>query len=203
MVQIKRKVTIKRKTEQIEESAVEKTIVTPNSYPEPAQPNSDTSLIKGKWIVAAVAALLIAGGAYYFSDNGFKEEIEPTTPSTLVESQTDKPNDTNATVSISRGQGSNEELSADKKKDGVYGSEGNRSERNEQQEQKAMEQPKFDEVVRGTTMDPPMSSSIEENAKRVIRGEFGNGQPRKKKLGDKYSEIQNRVNEMYRKGLVK
>ena len=44
---------------------------------------------------------------------------------------------------------------------------------------------------------------IEENARRVIRGEFGNGKERKAKLGNSYSEIQNKVNEMYRQGLVK
>lgn len=45
-----------------------------------------------------------------------------------------------------------------------------------------------------------LSSSIEENALRVVRGEFGNGQDRKNALGDRYTEIQSRVNEMYREG---
>ena len=47
-----------------------------------------------------------------------------------------------------------------------------------------------------------VSGDIEENARRVIRGDFGNGQERKNKLGASYSEIQGKVNEMYRKGLV-
>lgn len=47
---------------------------------------------------------------------------------------------------------------------------------------------------------PAISSSLEQKAKHVIRGDFGNGQVRKDKLGDEYAEIQSKVNEMYRKG---
>lgn len=48
-----------------------------------------------------------------------------------------------------------------------------------------------------------ISGNLEENARQVIRGVFGNGQERKDKLGSAYSEIQGRVNEMYRQGLVR
>lgn len=44
------------------------------------------------------------------------------------------------------------------------------------------------------------SGTIEQKAKHVIRGDFGNGQVRKNKLGAEYETIQNKVNEMYRKG---
>ena len=44
---------------------------------------------------------------------------------------------------------------------------------------------------------------VEEKARQVIRGDYGNGNVRKQKLGEEYSEIQSAVNEMYRKGLVK
>lgn len=47
-----------------------------------------------------------------------------------------------------------------------------------------------------------VNGNLEENARQVIRGVFGNGQERKDKLGSAYSEIQGRVNEMYRQGLV-
>jgi hypothetical protein len=40
------------------------------------------------------------------------------------------------------------------------------------------------------------SKSIEELAKAVIRGEYGNGQERKNKLGNLYNEVQKRVNEI-------
>ncbi|MEE1113079.1 MAG: hypothetical protein UH077_07875 [Bacteroidales bacterium] len=44
--------------------------------------------------------------------------------------------------------------------------------------------------------------SIEEKALLVIRGNFGNGEERKAKLGAEYSAIQSKVNEMYANGLV-
>ena len=47
------------------------------------------------------------------------------------------------------------------------------------------------------------SGTLEEKAKEVIRGKYGNGEVRKQKLGDQYAEIQSKVNEMYRNGLVK
>ena len=47
-----------------------------------------------------------------------------------------------------------------------------------------------------------VSGDVETNARRVIRGDFGNGQERKDKLGSSYSEIQGKVNEMYRQGIV-
>lgn len=43
--------------------------------------------------------------------------------------------------------------------------------------------------------------SLDEKARQVIRGNFGNGAERRQKLGDEYAVIQNRVNEMYREGL--
>lgn len=48
----------------------------------------------------------------------------------------------------------------------------------------------------------PVSGDVETNARRVIRGDFGNGQERRGKLGSSYSEIQAKVNEMYRQGIV-
>lgn len=42
--------------------------------------------------------------------------------------------------------------------------------------------------------------TIEEKARQVIRGDFGNGIDRKNALGSEYIEIQRKVNEMHRKG---
>lgn len=44
---------------------------------------------------------------------------------------------------------------------------------------------------------------LQDYAKRVIRGEFGNGQERKDKLGAKYDQIQALVNQMLKKGKKK
>lgn len=46
----------------------------------------------------------------------------------------------------------------------------------------------------------PMSSDVEKEAFKVIRGEYGNNPIRKNKLGDDYQNIQNRVNELKRQG---
>lgn len=46
----------------------------------------------------------------------------------------------------------------------------------------------------------PISSDIEKEAFKVIRGEYGNNPIRKNKLGDGYQNIQNRVNELKREG---
>lgn len=43
---------------------------------------------------------------------------------------------------------------------------------------------------------PAVEGSIDELAKRVINGDFGNGEERKAALGSRYSEVQARVNEM-------
>lgn len=44
---------------------------------------------------------------------------------------------------------------------------------------------------------------LEQKAKEVIRGNYGNGADRKKALGSEYNAIQSKVNEMYRDGEVK
>lgn len=50
---------------------------------------------------------------------------------------------------------------------------------------------------------PSVGSNVEAEALKVIRGDYGVGQERKDKLGSNYAEIQGKVNEMYRQGLVK
>ncbi len=52
----------------------------------------------------------------------------------------------------------------------------------------------------GQGMDD-VSNDVEAEAMKVIRGDYGIGQERKNKLGDKYQTIQNRVNELKREGL--
>mgnify|MGYP002617750730 CR=1 FL=1 len=51
------------------------------------------------------------------------------------------------------------------------------------------------------TESASVSNDVEAEAMKVIRGEYGIGQERKDKLGAKYQPIQNRVNELKRKGV--
>lgn len=46
-----------------------------------------------------------------------------------------------------------------------------------------------------------VSNDIESEARKVIRGDYGVGQERKNKLGNKYESIQSRVNELKREGI--
>ena len=47
------------------------------------------------------------------------------------------------------------------------------------------------------------ANSVQETAKDVIRGTYGNGVTRRHRLGSRYEEVQKRVNEMYRQGLIR
>lgn len=68
---------------------------------------------------------------------------------------------------------------------------------NKQQQELPQAEPTADNI---STTTPQLASTIEEQAKQVIRGNFGNGEERKQKLGAAYSEVQRKVNEMYRTG---
>jgi len=57
-------------------------------------------------------------------------------------------------------------------------------------------------VTRPTNTSVSPQGTLDEKALRVIRGDFGNGEERKQKLGSEYLAIQQRVNEMYRSGSV-
>ena len=71
----------------------------------------------------------------------------------------------------------------------------------EAQEQAAKEQ---EEKKDETQNEGPLSEEqVQDYARRVIRGEFGNGQERKDKLGDKYAQVQALVNAMLLKGRKK
>lgn len=57
--------------------------------------------------------------------------------------------------------------------------------------------PKYSkEAAKKTTASKPYDSEIDNLARRVINGEFGNGEARKKALGSKYAAVQKRVNEI-------
>jgi len=65
---------------------------------------------------------------------------------------------------------------------------------------KPVDQPKAS--INSTSTGSGTSGTIEEEAINVIRGKYGNGDVRKRNLGGRYAEIQSKVNEMYRNGLV-
>ena len=74
----------------------------------------------------------------------------------------------------------------------------------EAQEQAAKEQEqKKDETQNQNEGSQLTEEQVQDYARRVIRGEFGNGQERKDKLGDKYAQVQALVNAILLKGRKK
>lgn len=57
-----------------------------------------------------------------------------------------------------------------------------------------------EEDAQTKAIDLNVSNNVETEALNVIHGDYGNGEIRKNKLGDKYQPIQNRVNELKRQG---
>lgn len=62
---------------------------------------------------------------------------------------------------------------------------------------------KTDDRLSTTPSITVSSGTLEQEAKSVIRGIYGNGDDRKRALGRRYDVIQSKVNEMYRNGEVK
>lgn len=54
----------------------------------------------------------------------------------------------------------------------------------------------MNEILGGGTSSGSAGVDVDDLARRVIAGEFGNGQERKDQLGSNYAVVQRRVNEM-------
>lgn len=214
MVTIKRKVTIKTKTAQeetpvaVENSNVtlrrEQPVVASEPVPKPISPNqtpakhANTGKIWGG--IAITAAILV--GVYFLGfnrndntgDNHVSTPTEQTTPIGET-TQLGAVEQTNTSDAATR----REETAADNNSETTASSKANE---NPVSTQSQVTQQKQDVTSIASVATIPMSNNVEENARRVIRGDFGNGQERKDKLGSAYAEIQSKVNEMYRQGLV-
>lgn len=173
-----------------------------------------------KIIIGIVAAAVLIGGVYFFGirNNGSEvngettteqvSQAEETTTSealgdTNANAESAPPNDEIAKSSeanMTTASSENGNVSTTAKVDD------NKANRHSANEFPSAQPAKSSLPKQTTTTTPKVSATIngdvEEFARRVIRGDFGNGQTRKDKLGASYSEIQGRVNEMYRQGLV-
>lgn len=181
--------------------------------PKPPTPNPEKSkwekiigLIKNNpWISGTAAAALVCllgYGAYsYF--NSSDEKTDDTTTE-VVEGTTDTSNERD-----SKGQNNDQTVETPEEETAEAGSSADDEETaSPAQEETSLEEsstkaePKQDVPAKPTEPATP-SGTLEEKAKDVIRGNYGNGEVRKQRLGDQYAEIQSKVNEMYRNGLVK
>ena len=66
------------------------------------------------------------------------------------------------------------------------------------EEELAEMQKKFNSLIADAESEEGSGKTIDELADRVIRGEFGNGDQRRMRLGSNYDEVQRRVNEKLR-----
>lgn len=214
MVTIKRKVTIKTKTAQeetpvaVENSNVtlrrKQPVVASEPVPKPISPNqtpakhANTGKIWGG--IAITAAILV--GVYFLdfnrNDNTGDNHVSTPTEQTTPIGETTQLG-ANEQIETSDTATRREGTAADNNSETTTSSKANE---NPVSTQSQVTQQKQDVTSIASVATIPMSDNVEENARRVIRGDFGNGQERKDKLGSAYAEIQSKVNEMYRQGLV-
>lgn len=173
--------------------------------------NSGKSSIK--WIVIALIIAAIAACAYFFmNDNKSDEGTDPQTPQ--VEQNDSTQNDNNANDSIANSDNENEEGIA-REGDEATGESKDNSQDQPNNSNEPVSQPFTSanssqptgksSVSQGTSSTPSPSSgsysSIEQKAKDVWKGVYGNNPDRRKNLGSDYEAVQKLVNEMHRKGL--
>lgn len=214
MVTIKRKVTIKTKTAQeetpvaVENSNVtlrrKQPVVASEPVPKPISPNqtpakhANTGKIWGG--IAITAAIFV--GVYFLgfnrNDNTGDNHVSTPTEQTTPIGETTQLG-ANEQIETSDTATRREGTAADNNSETTTSSKANE---NPVSTQSQVTQQKQDVTSIASVATIPMSDNVEENARRVIRGDFGNGQERKDKLGSAYAEIQSKVNEMYRQGLV-
>lgn len=212
-------VTLKRKQPEVPQ---EPTPVPPT--PEPGK--SNTSKIVGG--IAAAAAIL--SGVYFFGikgdDKSGTDAGTPPTEQVAQAGETAQPEATTQTDVPEEGTTEGENAVSntpkassptDNSETSVAGNDAPTTPKSEdkQSEKPASNAPSNSKPIQQTpskqidvtnnniaSASAPIGGDVVENAKRVIRGDFGNGQERKDKLGSAYSEIQSKVNEMYRNGQV-
>lgn len=149
-----------------------------------------------KWIIIALIIAAIAACAYFFmGGNKDKENTDKEIPQTEQNDSTQNSENASDSTANSVSQTEKNTPTSDAEPAATPESDKKESGLSDSQNQTPVTSP--------AESNAATSGDIEENARRVIRGEFGNGKERKAKLGTSYSEIQNKVNEMYRQGLVK
>ena len=155
-----------------------------------------------KWVIVVLIIVAIAACAYFLTggnkDNGDTSKDIPQTEqsSCALDSETAKDSVANSDTVTDAVPESDAEPTATPAIDENVGEP---SANQTQTPAKEAAQPTTSPAV----ANAPLSDNVVENARRVIRGDFGSGEERKAKLGTSYSEIQSKVNEMYRKGLVR
>ncbi len=203
MVELKKKVTLKTK---VAETATQNQQTT-------QQPNSSSNG-KGKKLGVFMLIAVIAVVAFFLlkpENSGNDVSVSSPATSEAVAQNTDNAQKQEVEQPVSESTPNEEStpvVEEDKSNNEVSDNNGNKPANVSEQEEKTQAttetRTQTKEIASKTTQKEEAIpvGSIEEKAKLVIRGDFGNGEERKMKLGSEYSAIQNKVNEMYAKGLV-
>lgn len=222
MVEIKRKVTIKKKTPQDEiSSELHSSTGTLNEKKEPQTSSmqeleqadaSTTKQNKSFWkgVVVALIVLIVVALIYFFvikKDGDASRDSPAFDPIAQNDSTENGANDSDSVDTVAAvGQDASAPAVKDSEVMDDAASSSSSASRTSTTAQQPASSAKTSVTDTSNHQIPKVvvsSSFVEEKAKQVIRGNFGNGQVRKDKLGDEYSMIQSKVNEMYRQGLVK
>jgi hypothetical protein len=203
MVELKKKVTLKTK---VAETATQNQQTTP-------QPNPSNNGTGKKFGVLIVVAIIAVVAFFLLKPDNSGNDVSVSSPATseTVAQNADNAQEQEVAQPVSESTSNEESTSVveeDKSNNEVSDNNGNKPATVSEQEEKTQAttetRTQTKEVTSITTQKEEAIpvGSIEEKAKLVIRGDFGNGEERKMKLGSEYSAIQNKVNEMYAKGLV-
>lgn len=199
MVHLKRKVTIKTK------HAEEETKVSNQQVVE----NGNESKSSKKWLWAVIAVLVVVAcviGFMQLNPSAGNDETggtEPVPADTAVAGKTDSVQTAPAASEADTASTSNEESAAEA--ENAKANEAEAAKANDATSAKAEETVSPSQApsqVSESTTSSKSTGSVEDEARQVIRGIYGNGYVRKQNLGNRYAEIQGKVNEMYRNGQV-
>lgn len=156
-------------------------LFTEEDFKKTRKPSKNWKKIAGSAL--AVAVLGGAGIAGYHQLNNSGTEAAPDT--IAIVSDTVKPIDSIETIPVEDGNAVVEDKAASKVKE------------------QPVEQTVDNVSGNASSTSTTIQGTVEELALQVIRGDYGNNPVRRKKLGDRYQEIQDRVNQMYREGKVR
>jgi uncharacterized membrane protein YdfJ with MMPL/SSD domain len=196
MVQLKKKVTLKTKKV---DSDIKQDIQSKDTASQEPVNNSNGGNKRNLWIFLGIIALVVILSFVFLGKNkGSKSQLPKDNGGTVVKIDSIKPTEDNTettdSISVTK------EDSA-LKKDSVNLTPEKSSNEDNSNNGSTTNVAK-DELKPQNSSSEPLNGSLEQKAIAVIRGTYGNGLERKQKLGNEYTVIQNKVNEMYRDGLV-